>query len=127
MFEKTIQNLTALLETESNTAIEWFQTDKMMVSLGQFQVIIIDKKKKCRTTEILKIGNKIIKVSSSVKLLGVQIDSQLNFNLHISNICGSAANQLNALIRMERFLAFEEKKTLINSYFYSNFNYCPLV
>ena len=25
------------------------------------------------------------------------------------------------------FLNFEEKKTLINSYFYSNFNYCPLV
>ena len=24
------------------------------------------------------------------------------------------------------FLNFEEKKTLINSYFYSNFNYCPL-
>ena len=25
------------------------------------------------------------------------------------------------------FLNFEEKKTLINSYFYSNFNCCPLV
>ena len=25
------------------------------------------------------------------------------------------------------FLTTEEKKTLINSYFYSNFNYCPLV
>ena len=25
------------------------------------------------------------------------------------------------------FLNFEGKKTLINSYFYSNFNYCPLV
>ena len=25
------------------------------------------------------------------------------------------------------FLNYEEKKTSINSYFYSNFNYCPLV
>ena len=33
----------------------------------------------------------------------------------------------NALIRLKRLLAFEEKKTLINSYFYSNFNYCTLV
>ena len=77
--------------------------------------------------ETLKIGDKIIKASSSVKLLGVQIDDQPNFNLHISNICRFAANQLNALIRLKRFLDFEEKKTLINSYFYSNFNYCPLV
>ena len=58
--------------------------------------------------------------------MDVQIDDQLNFNLHISNICRSASNQLNALIRLKRFLAFEEKKKR-NSYFYSNFNYCPLV
>ena len=127
MFEETIQNLIAILENESNTVIEWFQNNKMMVNPGKFQAIIIDKKKKCHTNETLKIGDKIIKASSSVKLLGVQIDDQLNFNLHISNICRSAANQLDALIRLKLFLDFEEKKTLINSYFYSNFNYCPLV
>ena len=127
MFEETIQNLIALLETECNTAIEWFQNNKMMVNPGKFQAIIIDKKKKCHTNETLKIGDKIIKASSSVKLVGVQIHDQLNFNLHISNIRRYAANQLSALIKLKRFLAFEEKKTLINSYFYSNFNYCPLV
>ena len=99
----------------------------MMVNPGKFQEIIIEKKKKCHTDENLKNGNKIIKASSSVKLLGVQIDDQLNFNLHISDIFRSAANQLNVLIRLKRFLTFKEKKTLINSYFYSNFNYFPLV
>ena len=51
----------------------------------------------------------------------------LNFNLHITKICRSAANQLHALIRLRMFLNFEGKKTLINSYFYSKLNYCPLV
>ena len=60
-------------------------------------------------------------------MLGVQIDDKLNFNLHITNICRSVANQLNALIRLKQFLSFEAKKVLVNSYFYSNFNYCPLV
>ena len=127
MFEEAIQNVIALLETESNTAIEWFQNNKMMINPGKLEAIIIDKKKKCHINETLKIGDKIIKASSSVKLLGVQIDDQLNFNLHISNNCRSAANQLNSLIGLKRFLAFEEKKTLINSYFYSKFNYCTLV
>ena len=66
-FEETIQNLITLLETESNTVIEWFQNKKMMVSPGKFQTIIIDKKKKCHTNETLKIGDKIIKASSSLK------------------------------------------------------------
>ena len=45
MFEETIQNLIALLENESNTAIEWFQNNKMMVNPGKFQAIIIDKRR----------------------------------------------------------------------------------
>ena len=127
MFEETIQNLIAFLGTESNTAIEWFENNKMMIYPGKFQAIITDKEKKYHTNETLKIGDKVIKASSSVRLLGVQIDDQLNFNLHITNVCRSAANQLNALIRLKRFLDFEEKKTLINSYFYSDFKYCALV
>ena len=85
---------------------------------------MLDKKKNNHTQEIIKIDNKVVKVKSLVKLLGVQIDAELNFNLHIANICISAENQLNAL---RKFLVFEEEKVLINSYFYSNFNYWPLV
>ena len=68
-----------------------------------------------------------MKTSSTVGLSGVHIDDKLNFNLHISEICRPAANQLHAIIRLQMFLNFEEKKTSINSYFYSSFNYCPLV
>ena len=99
----------------------------MIVNPGKFQAIIIDKKKQCHTDKIIKIDNKLIKSSPVVKLLGVHIDDKLNFDFHISKICRSAANQLNALIRLKTFLNFEVKKVLINSYFYSNFNYCPLV
>ena len=45
-FEGTIQNLIALLETESNTAIKRFQNNKMMVNPGKFHAIMIDKKTK---------------------------------------------------------------------------------
>ena len=99
----------------------------MIVNPGKFQSIIFDKKKQNHTAEYISIDQKNIKTSSSVKLLGVHIDDKLNFNLHITKICRSAANQLHALIRLRMFLNFEEKKTLINSYFYSSFNYCPLV
>ena len=38
-----------------------------------------------------------------------------------------AASQLNALYRINRYLTFEMKTILVNSFIYSNFNYCPLV
>ena len=90
------------------------------------QGIIINKKKQNHTAEYISIDQKNTK-TLSVELLGVHIDNKLNFNLHVLKIGRSAANQLHALIRLQMFLNFEEKKTLINSYFYSSFNYCPLV
>ena len=63
----------------------------------------------------------------SVKLLGVYNDDKLNFNEHINKICKSAGNQLNALIRLKSFLGLKEKEVLVNSFIYSNFNYCPFV
>ena len=44
------------------------------------------------------------------KLLGLQLDDKLDFNLHISNISKSASNQLNALIRLKKLMNLEEKK-----------------
>ena len=68
-----------------------------------------------------------MKVVSSVKLLGLQLDDKLNFNLHISNICKSAGNQLIELIRLKKLMNFEENRILIKSYFLAKFSYCPLV
>ena len=65
------------------------------------------------TNQRIVVDNQYIKVVSSVELLGIQIDDKLNFNLYISNICRSAVNQLNALIRLKRFLGFKEKRILI--------------
>ena len=64
---------------------------------------------------------------SAIKLLGIEIDNKLNFNNHINTICRLAANQLNALISLRRFLGTEERKALIQSFVLSNFNYYSLV
>ena len=124
-FAQNTRTLISFLKSESNTAIDRLETNKMIVNPGKFQSIITDKKKQDYTKETFAVGDKIIEASPSIKLLEVQIDDKLHFNVHITNICGSTADQLNALIRFERFLSFEAKKVLVHSYFYSNFKYCP--
>ena len=44
----------------------------------------------------LKINNTDIVATSSVTLLGVKLDKNLNFNNHISTICQKACDKLNA-------------------------------
>ena len=62
-----------------------------------------------------------------VKVLGVMLDSKLNFNHHVSALCTKAARQLNALARISRFLSTSSRMIIYNSFINSNFNYCPIV
>ena len=79
-FANNIQNLIHFLESESSVAIKWFKDNKTIVNPRKFQTIMLNKKKTNHTQEIIKIDNKAVKVKSSVKLLGFQIDAELNFN-----------------------------------------------
>ena len=69
----------------------------MVVNPDKLQAIILDKRKSDQTNERITVDNQKIKVASSVKRLGLQLDKKLNFNLHMSNINKSAAKQLNSL------------------------------
>ena len=62
-----------------------------------------------------------------MELLGVEMGNKLSFEEHIPALVKKASNQLNAISRIQRFIGFKEKEILLNSFVYSNFNYCPLV
>ena len=120
-----------MIKHESNIAIEWFKMNKMIVKPNKFQlivlVLILDKKSCDLTNTKFQVDNQVIKSVFFVELLDIQTDDKFTFNLHISEICKSAANQLTALIRLKTFHSFHTKEVLINSYIISNFNYCLLV
>ena len=81
----------------------------MIVNPEKFEAIILDKQKHDYENETIKFDNETGETGSSVRLLGIQLDDKLNFSIHVSNICKSAANQLSALIRLNNFLCFEGK------------------
>ena len=62
-----------------------------------------------------------------MKVLGVCIDSKLNFNEHISLMCAKAGKQLNVLQRLKDSLDSKSRLAIYNSFIISNFNYCPVV
>ena len=75
----------------------------------------------------VQIGNASVKPESAVTLLGITLNNQLEFTSHISKICKGATNKINALLRIAKHLTMPQKKLLDNAFFYSHFNYCPLV
>ena len=80
-----------------------------------------------KTKLCLRIGNKSCVSTSSVTLLGVEIDWKLNFNLHVKNITNKANNKANSLSRLRNKLDTNQKLSLYHSYILSAFGYCPLI
>ena len=71
-------------------------------------------------------GNKIV-YEDNVKLLGVTIDYNLNFDNHISEMCKKASRQLNILKRIGKYMNRLGRLTFYYSFILSNFNYCPVI
>ena len=55
----------------------------MIINPGKFQPIIMESSKGKINLQSLKINENSIKTSESVKLLGIEIDNHLHFQLHI--------------------------------------------
>ena len=58
--------------------------NKMIGNPDKFHAIVLNKKCSDLRNTNLQVDDKVIKLISSVELLGIQIDDMLNFNLHIS-------------------------------------------
>ena len=120
------------LEADSLKLINWFSINLMKVNPDKFQAIAIAIGKKTNKHNLtFNLNENYIICEDNVVLLGVTIDSSLNFNNHISEICKKikkkkTSGQLNILKRIGKYLNRLGRLTAYYSFILSNFNYCPV-
>ena len=101
---------------------KWFSDNQMEANINQCH-LLVNKKDEV----IIKLGKTEIKNSEYEKLLGIKVDTKLNFNEHLNDIISKAGRKVNALSRVVPHMSLSKKKILINSFFNSQFSYCPLI
>ena len=82
---------------------------------------------RCDDPVTVRIGSVDVVNSSEEKLLGVQIDSKLSFNNHVSKLCQKASNKLYALDCISPYMDQRKLRTLVRAFITSQFQYCPLI
>ena len=87
----------------------------MIVNPGKFQVMVINRFGKTENKHEIFIGNKKTTSEHSVRLLGIEIDNQLNFDNDVSTLCKRASSQLNAIGRYRKYIGFPVKKAFDRS------------
>ena len=98
-----IDVLKKTLEDESNIHIKRFKENKMRANPDTFQGIAIGKNSIAENLSF-NIGGITLECDNTVKLLGVTIDSLLNFDSHIKNVCKKSSRQIIVLQRVGKHL-----------------------
>ena len=116
------------VERSTEVCLNWFMQNHMQANPAKFQSMILGNvPQQKRDTFTFKVGNENISPSDTVKLLGIHMDSKLNFDKHIQTICRRAASQLKALFRLRKALTIGNKMNILNGFILAHFNYCPVV
>ena len=66
------------------------------------------------------VNDTSLTAEDQVTLLGITLNNESNFNVQINMVCKEAYRKLNALICIAKCLNKDQKKMLINEFFYSH-------
>ena len=100
----------AKLEIDIYSTLKWFDSNSMVANPSKFQVMFLGLTKDQHL--VLEINGDVIAKSRDVKLLGVALDSQLNFKNHATALCVKANRKVSAFARVAKSIDIQKAKLL---------------
>ena len=119
--KSNIRSVTKSLENTNAELFERFSDNQMKANPDKRHIVTSESK-----DLVINVENNQITNSKREKLLGIKIDHELAFNAHIDEICKKAGQKMNALSRIIPYLNITKRRTLLNTFFISQFDYCPV-
>ena len=121
--ENSIDKLIDTLEEDINIILTWFDNNFFKLNPDKCKLLITNHAENVA----IKIKDVNIIAEKSVKLLGIKIDNNLNFDEHVSSLCKKANMKLHALSRISHLMNKDKLRLLMKAFIESQFAYCPLV
>ena len=94
-YSSNIKNLLDNLQGAFENMFHWFSTNNLVANEGKFHLLTSSK-----TPVDIQISNTEILNEGRVKLLGVNLEGRLNFDLHLNTLLRKASKKYHALARV---------------------------
>ena len=104
----------------------WMVSSKLKINDGKTELILFGSRQmlsKCNITSI-SVGKDIVKVVTSVRDLGVWLDCNLNFNVHVSKCAAKGYKQLYWINQIRPSLSIKSTNTIVHAFVTSSLDYC---
>ena len=104
-----------------------YQTKGLLLNHEKLQAVVVNRNNEMKDSYSLNINQEVITLKTVWSCLVLKLTISFLLKKRISRLVKKASNQLNPISRIQKFMGFKEREILLNSSFYSIFNYCSLV
>ena len=123
---KTAKEVKLRIEKLIEKAQQWYNKNSLLNNATKTEVMTVSKRKSKESFEIniTEDGKpEKLNLKSSIKVLGIYLDNELNWTRQINEVNKRARNAARNLQRTAHILPFKPRLTLYNSLIASHFNY----
>ena len=109
---------------------EWLSANKLTLNQTKTEFMLIGSRQRINTfqsTPLLVINNVPVKQVSHTKSLGVHIDENLSWNVHIEKLSKKVASGIGALKRIRPYVPFTTMQLIYKCLVQPYFDYCSAV
>ena len=108
----SIDQIKNVLERDTHKLLDWFKNNFLVANPTKFQSMFLKNKKAITDDFDIIVNDTTLDLIDDMTVLGINIISQLNFNVHVSNMCNKAGRQLNALQRLKGSLDYSSRLSI---------------
>ena len=103
----------------------WMRSHFLKINPAKTEIILFTPPSEKHAARIngIFVGDSCIRFSSSVKLLGIQLDSCLNLDGHINNVVSECFYHLRNISKIKRYLTDQQTQKVVHAFVSSKIDY----
>ena len=114
------------IEVEFKKVLEWLAANKLIINLDKTHMMLFTTSPRTQPISITANGKTINEISET-KFLGVMLDNNLCWDVHINYISKKNSKSVSILRMLKHTFPSTALKTLYHSLIYPYFNYCNII
>ena len=127
---KTLTNIENNLQDSIIRADKWCQKNSMVLHPGKTKCMLITTRQKYQLSHpklALKLNENNIEQVKCHKMLGLTIDSELNWNIHVTNLIKRISKNTFLLKKLRKFTTSDNLKLFFHAHIMSHINYASTI
>ena len=122
---KSIVSIEPHIQSDMDILSKWYNVNKMVLNTDKSNCMLICKRNTLSEAKLhIHMNHQDLNNVTDTKILGVTVDQDLKWNLHIDNICKKLSRLSGLLWRIKSYLTFNAMVLFYNSYVLPCFQYC---